>query len=237
MGGALSKKDLLNEDQTGPDHHFQLEGEYDWIHGGMIPAFKTIIKFLKQKEIKRIVSLTIEPVKIGRNINHQQIDFSCAEWVDSDLDIADFEGFEMIHVPISDGCFPNEENARKLLEIGKESKEKNIGTYFHCWAGRGRTCTSIMHVLMQIYGKDVNESSEIIKKVNENFDLKPAQLSFLNKDENYCNYLPAFYEPLLLTPRDAKCYTEHPLQEKEEEKEDEDEEGGAKKRKISEETD
>lgn len=208
--GSVLRSQWLNDEKTGPHHYFRLEGEYAWIHGGAFPAQKQIFKYLREQGVDRIVTLTVERVKTGRNINHQPEDFYLAQWTDSDLEESDLEQFEFMHVPIVDMGFPTPENASKLLEIAKQSISEKKTVYFHCWAGRGRTCTAIMHILMNLHGMSFAVAKQKIQKSTPHFDLKPAQISFLTQDDDFPKYIQSFFVPRVLTPVHERCYTEPP---------------------------
>ena len=90
MGGrCMSKEEFINDDGT-PKNFFKLsEDPYNWICGGGFPAFKQQYDHLIHENVGLIVTLTIEPIKIGRNINHIPFDYDTRTyWIDTD-DIKD----------------------------------------------------------------------------------------------------------------------------------------------------
>jgi len=53
-----------------------------------------------------IVSLTIEKLKSGGNINHVPFAHDDTEWIDADFEESELNDFIVEHVPIADAFFP-----------------------------------------------------------------------------------------------------------------------------------
>ena len=213
MGGGFVSKDKFvskHENTKGnPINSFLLydrDHDVEWISGGSFPVTKSVLHWLKIIHVKVIVTLTIEPIKLGRNINHVPFDHDCTEWTDCDLTEEDLDGFELIHIPIADAMFPTPENAAKLLEVAQRCKEQKLRTYFHCWQGRGRTCTSVIYILMKLYNLNFDQAYSIVHWKYHSIKLTPAQCKFLKGEElNDTDMINT--EPIIKTPSDHKCFT------------------------------
>ena len=205
MGGEVSKRDLVIEDGK-PRNFFRLEGEFSWICGGAIPAFNENIEFLKKKNIKHIVSLCIDPLKYGLNINHAPFDHDHTEWVlGDDLDL---NSFNLHHVPMADAGCLYEEQAKNLLRVMREIQEKEENIYLHCWLGKGRTATAILYTLMNLYNKTLDGVFQILIAASPKHEdvLKPVQLKFLKGKKMTEQEFETFL-PIIKTPSDHKVWT------------------------------
>jgi hypothetical protein len=170
-------------------------------------------------DVKLIVTLTIEPLKPGRNINHIPHTYENTQWIDSDITQEDLDKFEIVHIPISDSGFPVGENANRLLEVAKKFVNKyseQIGTYstekypqsrayFHCWGGQGRTCTAVIYISMKLYNENYVEACTRIRHRNADLNLSNSQIKFLN-DLSLNGDDISTSIPIIRTPTDHECY-------------------------------
>lgn len=216
MGGFFARDKFVSSENGSPINIFELvrvDGvpnlDIDWIMGGSIPAYRSITDWLKMHNVGMIVSLTIEKIKLGRNINHIPNCFNETEWLDSDLEEKDLADFQIEHVPIADANCPTRQNAEKLLKIVSDYRHDHPDkkVYFHCWAGRGRTCTAVVYILMKLYGLSLSEAETLLAKQYEQFKLTEPQKMFLRGDidESDMEYLN-FIDPIIKTPKDHKCF-------------------------------
>ena len=181
--------------------------EMNWLCGGSFPGWKEGFKYLEEINVKLIVTLTIEPIKIGRNINHQPIAYDDTEWCDSDLEEQDLSRFNIVHIPIADGGVPTDVNIEKLLLLVKEFRNTypTSKAYFHCWLGRGRTCTILMYLLMHLNNMTYDDAYQQLQNQYSLIKLSPVQIKFLKNipltDEEIIQS-----QPIIKTPADSWCY-------------------------------
>ena len=200
-GGQISKDQMIYN--GNPKNRVEL----DWLCGGSFPGWKEGFNYLEQINVKLIVTLTIEPIKIGRNINHQPIAYDNTEWCDSDLEEQDLSKFNIVHIPIADGGVPTAENLDRLLSVVKKFRKTypTSKVYFHCWLGRGRTCTILMYLLMYFNNMTYDDAYDMIKKQYSLIKLTPVQVKFLNNvpltDDEIIQS-----QPIIKTPDDNWCY-------------------------------
>ena len=144
MGGIINKDKLVSENGK-PATFFRMSGNIgdqslNWICGGNIPPFHDCLNYLATNgNVGMIMSLTIEPIKSGRNIDHIPYDFVRTKWVNGDDNLdKTLTQFHILHVPIADTGFPTEENAKIILDGVKKYHETHPdkSVYFHCWAGQ-----------------------------------------------------------------------------------------------------
>ena len=201
-GGIVSKNKFVSENGELIGFFRCSDQSTNWICGGCFPAFSSSLDYLISENIGLSVTLTLEPIKSGRNINHVPSNHDCTEWVDGD-DLEDkLKNFSTLHIPIDDAGFPTEENAIKLLEgVQKYHQENpNKSVYFHCWAGKGRTSLAICYILIKMYDMNCDDAINRVMKYNSRCNLSPSQLDFLRgniKSEDV---------PIIKTPSDHKCY-------------------------------
>lgn len=206
-GGVISKMKMIREDGE-PVTFLQLNEPYDWICGGTIPCFRETLNFLKGKQVKLIVSLTLDPLKAGLNINHVPFDHDQTEWTFGDDIRADLEYFEHLHVPTADAG-PLFDGPR-LVEFLQDFRQRNpdAKVYFHCWLGKGRTTTAIFYVLMKMYNKTCEEVEKILG-YEICSRLKPSQIKFLeNSFDSLCQQDIETFKPEVRTPFDHPVYKE-----------------------------
>lgn len=209
MGGSVSKDNFVVDGV--PTRYFKMQKEYSWISGGLFPAFTEIYDFLENENIGLIVTLTLDPIKPGRNINHIPFDFENIEWCDTDITSEVYNNltkkFEFFHVPIADAGPPTPENAELLFNKVKEYHEANPtkGVYFHCWLGRGRTTLAVVYFLMRYYDMTYAKACRKVSKYYSHAKLTEYQVPWLNNepisDENIEKFLP-----VNRTPQDHNCY-------------------------------
>ena len=156
-----------------------------------------------------IVSLTIEKLKVGRNINHIPFDHKdSTQWLDSDLEESNLEDFIIEHIPIVDTYYPTQENCEKLIQIITDyriSENPNKKIYFHCWAGKGRTCTVVIYILMKLYNLSFNDATFLVGKNYSGCSTKDAQYRFLKGGYSLEGDIVDI-QPIIKTPKDHSCY-------------------------------
>ena len=195
MGGGFVSKEKLTCATTGGPKYFIRGFIKDWITGGSFPGYKSIFDYLHMIDVKLIITLTIEPIKIGRNINHVPHEHKRTEWINSDLTEEDLTKFTIVHIPISDTHGPTPENVDLLMDVISKFRDQypTGKAYIHCWQGRGRTNTIIMYLLMQLYGETYDDAySEI-------------QMKFLKGESLSVNEI-IDSQPIVKTPSDHACY-------------------------------
>ena len=212
-GGYVSKEKFVSQD-GGPLNCYHAVApisrpdlDIDWIYAGNIPAYRSILDWLKIRDVGMIISLTIEKLKVGRNINHVPFDFDNTEWIDSDIEEKDLSDFVIEHIPIADAYYPIPIYAEKLLQIVSEYRQNypHKKIYFHCWVGGGRTCTAVVYILMKLYNLSLEEAQTLVHNQYDKFKLKPAQLAFLEGDKpSPADIINS--EPDIKTPTGHKCY-------------------------------
>jgi hypothetical protein len=203
MGGGIVSKEKFFRNGN-PTRLVKSTDPNYWLLGGNFIMCAEHVDYLKTIDVGLIVTLTIEPIKEGLNINHIPCSFDETEWtfVDSDT-IKKLKNFQILHIPIADQYFPTEENKTRLLsEIQKfhnENPSKKV--WVHCWAGKGRTSTAIYLHMM-------NSENMSFKDVREYFNglyVSDAQYNYLNglclSEADYINS-----QPIIKTPTDHKCY-------------------------------
>ena len=208
-GGLISKDKFISKDTGGPKNIFNLSHDkrLDWIYGGSFPGYKSTFDYLQNVGIKLIITLTIEPIKSGRNINHVPHSHDDTEWMDSDLDDDDLQRFKIIHIPIADTGFPTITNANRLLQTITTYRldHPKSKVYFHCWLELGRTCTSIIYILMKTYNMTYNEAYSNIQRQYKLVKVGMKQFKFLNSiaftNEDIINS-----QPTIKTPKNHECY-------------------------------
>ncbi len=229
MGGGIVSKDKFISENGRPVSFFRMSGDakpnlfcdlsqnkfnnqsLNWICGGGFLPYQSSLNYLAEFEnVGMIVTLTIEPIKSGRNINHVPYDYEWTEWVDGDFDLEEtLNRFQILHVPIADTGFLTEENANKLLDGVQKYHEDNPtkSVYFHCWAGQGRTSLVISYILMKMYGEDYESASAKVKRYNLACKMSGCQIEFLRGDNNLISSSDRkLYSPIIKTPFDHQCY-------------------------------
>jgi len=214
MGGGICSREKFVDTNGKPETFFRMKGvtssghSLNWMCGGCFPAFADSLNYLIDHEnVGMIVTLTIEPIKSGRNINHVPYDHDETEWVNGDDNLEEIlKRFQVLHVPIADAGFPTQDNARILVEKVQKYHEDNPdkSVYFHCWAGRGRTSTVICHVIMKMYDVDYELASDYVIYSNPKCKFTEYQYRFL-KGKNTETDLTLFL-PIIKTPSIHKCY-------------------------------
>ena len=181
----------------------------NWISGGCFPAFCSSLDYLYNKEnVGLIITLTIEPIKSGRNINHVPFDHDETEWVNGDENLEEkLSNFETLHIPIADVGFPTKEYIDRLAKTVEEYHQNNPikSVYFHCWAGRGRTSLAIIYILMRMYKMNSNAAIELVKKCNRECKLSEYQLKFIKGMDLSLEDLENFAS-IIKTPSDHECF-------------------------------
>jgi protein-tyrosine phosphatase len=195
------------------DEHYTME--HSWISGGSFPGYKCILNYLHSIDVRLIVTLTIEELKPGLNINHVPFSHEHSQWMQSDITQEDLDKFEIVHIPIADNGYPTPENAEKLIEVAKKfvvdySQKKESPhnyphhkAYFHCWGGQGRTSTAIIYILMNLYNRTFEDAYFRIYHRNKNcLKLSETQIKFLKgKLDEITEQEIKDNEPIVKTPR------------------------------------
>jgi len=114
-----------------------------YLLGSGIPTKNEHLRTMSSLGVTLIVSLTIDPLKPGRAINHQPPSAAHRpEYTEIEDDI--FEGVEHIkrlHIPVTDGYPPTSEAMNLFLKEAKDAIDAGGKVYVHCWLGKGRTGT------------------------------------------------------------------------------------------------
>lgn len=205
MGGHIGKDKLVSKDGS-PKNILKLHN-FEWIYGGSFPGYKSTFDYLQKKGIKLIITLTIEPIRVGRNINHIPHTHIDTEWINSDLEEEDLERFDIIHIPIADGSYPTASNASRLLNIVTEYRKTNPKDkiYFHCWLGKDRTCMIIIYILMKLYNMTYDNAYMRVKQDYKIIKLTPEQHKFLN-NLSFSSKEIINSQPIVKTPKNHECY-------------------------------
>lgn len=212
-GGKISKSKFVSENGK-PVNFFRLCGvisnqTLNWICGGYFFGVFDALDYLANNEnVGLVVSLTIEQIKSGRNINHVPFNHEETEWIDGDMELEkQFGKFEILHVPITDTGFITEKNAIRLIEeVQKYHKNNpNKSVYFHCWTGKGKTLLAIVYVLMKMYDIDSEKVVSIVKHYNTMCRLSEYQYQLLKGNKMSAEQLEV-YMPIIKTSLDHKCY-------------------------------
>lgn len=151
-----------------------------------------------------IVTLTIEPIKSGLNINHVPHSFDETEWtfVDDSV-VKSIADFELLHVPIADAYFITEDNKNKLCDGIKSYHEKNPNkkVYVHCWAGKGRTSLAICVYWMKVDNLSLAEIEWLYPDIHlSSIQSKYLMGKYLSEGEY------EYSKPVIRTPTDHACY-------------------------------
>lgn len=208
MGGGLVSRDQLVDKCDGQPSTFFILREYSWICGGSIPCFEPTLNYLIQmRDVGLIVTLTLNPLMSGRNINHVPCteDGDCTEWTDGDQIDDILKGIQVCHIPTADGGMITDTD--KLVQTVKTFHdmypEKRV--YFHCWAGMGRTSTAMIYYLMTVYGESYAKAKNIVGTSNRQMRLSACQRQFLEfgivSDAD-----KLMYEPVIRTPSNHRCF-------------------------------
>lgn len=210
----VTREQQVDDNGEGPALFFTLDQRDDtkWICGGSYPSYKTIFDFLERQGVKTIVTLTLEPIKLGRNINHQHEEtwFGGTQWCEADLEEKDLHRFEFVHIPISDTGFPTDDNADKIRQVAERLMREQKKTYFHCWAGRGRTCTTIIYVLMQLCQMNYDQAHAFVREKCEHILLTGVQEMFLkgtfDENDRWTKFVREYHHPFVDTPAHHRCF-------------------------------
>lgn len=165
--------------------HFQKDQKLSWLCGGAFPASYELLYFLKEFEVKTIVTLLLEPVKLGWNINHNKGNYL---WFEENPLIKEFN---WIPITMVDEGIPSIEDLKKLVALSKKDK-----IYVHCWDGDNRT-RFILRFLMMQEGLSLEETDFYLKLG----DITINQRKFLLNEE-----VKEIPENKILTPPDHECY-------------------------------
>ena len=117
------------------------EGEIPWLYTSGIPISKSQIQSITEVlNVGLIVTLTSSSLNQKRLHNVNLDNYKNPEFVDRDFDMLDFPNLpKLLHVPISDGFFPEEEKILRILKAVKETKGQGKNILINCWLGKGRS--------------------------------------------------------------------------------------------------
>ena len=200
--GLVSKEKFFNDGK--PTREVRCTSKHAFLFGGPFITCNEHINYLKANNVGMIVTLTIEPIKSGLNINHVPHSFDDTEWtfVDDSV-VKSLVDFELLHVPIADSYFITEDNKNKLCDGIKSYHEKNPNkkVYVHCWTGKGRTSLAICVYLWTANNLTLDE----VKLFYPNICVSSVQEKYLTRKslskEEY-----KYSEPVIRTPADHACY-------------------------------
>lgn len=211
MGGGYVAKEKFVDKDGYPLYYFSLDDEYQWICGGCYPITTSVFDWLKLNNVGMIVTLTLDSLHPGRCIDHlPKGNNSDIEWTDTDFTLEDMNNFVIEHVPIHDASYPTKNNLQKLFDVvmkfRQEQPTKKV--YFHCWAGRGRTCTIICEILMKMHGLSYEKAVDTVYRKYPTIRLTDRQKEFLQRDDSDSVFEDSTeeLEPNIHTPTDHKCY-------------------------------
>lgn len=206
----INKDPYYMGNHNGPS----LQENLDWLMGGSFPGYKCVLDYLYDVGVRTIITLLLEPIKPGRNINHQSYNHKGTEWVESDVSVEDLSKFSVINIKVADGGYMKLAVINELLVIIRELAEKNKNildplekhkVYIHCWAGRGRTTMAIILILTKIYGVDYKNALNWVSDHGGEPLLSPIQTNFLQNKQLYKEYIE-YSQPIIRTPSDHECY-------------------------------
>jgi len=172
LGGCLKSRAPLN--------FFCLNKNF---YGFALPVSREHIQKLKSLNIGLIVTLISEPLRNGRNVNHNHDNVDDPEWHDCDEDMfEDTDDIRFLHLPVSDGYPPTGDTMRAFLTEAKATIDAGKAVGVHCWSGRGRTSTMIAGYLRFYEGLTGEEAiAELEKQIirltsphQRNYLLSPA---------------------------------------------------------------
>lgn len=208
MGNLQSAKDFCDNKKTKEGFvlpkkffHFQGHPNVNWLCGGPLPSNPDVFNFLEAFGVKVIVTLLLEPVKIGWNINHLNEKFELTNYFLLEQENKEFVNkFSWYHLSIPDKGIPTEEDFKNFagfLDNWPKSVQNKI--YIHCWDGLNRTFFMLSWILMK-YG---NWTSDQVYNIFNKTKMSVNQNSYLTG-------VPIAEDKIILkkilTPPDAECY-------------------------------
>jgi len=113
-----------------------------WLYTSGVPVIKDQIQCLVEAlNIGLIVSLNASPLTYFRSFNLSLgSNPANPEYTDRDLDMLDIPSLPtLLHVPINDADYPNEEKISRVINAVKEARNRDKHVLLHCWAGKGRS--------------------------------------------------------------------------------------------------
>ncbi len=205
VGGKCGKHSLLQEDDGyKPTNFFRLSDDKGWLCGGCIPIFHESLAYLKAENIGLIITLTIDSIRIGRNINHVPYDFEHTLWADSD-DI-NLSEFKVVHIPVTDAYPFYGENSTLFLTTLREYHIANPGksVYITGWS-KNRSGFACIYALMKFWKLDFHNAYTEVREHIEGFQLSDFQKKYLNNKE--LTELDIYNsKPIVRTPQDHECF-------------------------------
>lgn len=206
MGGLVTREKLVNETTGGPWNYFEIPGTP--YCGSSFLAYKELLRYVRDQGVGLVVTLTVEPLKSGRNVNHYLPHLSDeTEWIDADQDLMssdEAKDLEFLHVPIDDGEAPTADAADLLLtkvrDYRRRHPEKKV--LLHCWRGSGRTSSAVAYLMREIDGIEFEETRKRLSSCNRHYKMCPAQHAFASSSITN----PAKGLPVVQTPGNHRCY-------------------------------
>jgi len=177
-----------------------------YLFGSGIPTNEHL-KTMEALKVALIVSLTLEPLKPGRAINHQPKPCSKPEFTYVAEDIFDGVEARRLHIPVTDGFPPTEEAMVLFLREAKEVIDKGGGVFVHCWLGKGRTGTLLAGYLIFWEKMDPKEAIDYIRSLSPGAISSQSQVEYLTNPEFPKNTKEATQPaPVIRTPACGECY-------------------------------
>lgn len=212
MGGKVSRSKLIN-DQGKPSTFWKIPiSESQYLYGSCLPVTNAQMKFFQDEcYIGMIVTLTLEPLKAGRNINHSTESSTNPEYHDCDVDLLDNISMKLLHIPVQDGYPPTTENMKFPFRVEKVNEVvlsgKNV--LVHCWGGKGRTSTMISGYLIYYLKTSPAEAINKFYDIFGGIRMSKYQQAYLLNSAFPENTLEKEQPSLAInTEKTAPCYTE-----------------------------
>jgi len=180
--------------------------EYGVIGMG-VPVLNEHLLSLQLMNVGLLISLCLEPLHPGRNINHQPSDKITVEYTMVDKNLWDgVSGINLLHLPISDGYPPTSACMKRFLQETQKTIDSGKRVAIHCWQGKGRTATVIAGYLIYEHHFRPMEAIDFVRDLCPGA-INSVQMSYLTNE--------AFPEnteeenqpkPEILTPPHLSCY-------------------------------
>lgn len=218
MGGVQPKSKFVCPRTGEMRHFFRLPPPYDWLCGGAVPAFHECMDRLVRERVGLVVTLLLEPLQNGRNINHMPAGApNETQWVDGDGDLLDkvmlssAPGTDIgfVHVPVAVGAPLTIPWTTALCDVVGQFRriDSERGVFVHCWQGKDRTSVALATLLMHFTALTPEAAISVVQQANKRFDLNWYQREWIFHETAWTVAIdnPAF-EPTIHTPREHPCY-------------------------------
>jgi len=182
-----------------------------YLLGSGIPTRKEHINTMAALGVTLIVSLTIDPLRPGRAINHQPHRVCRPEYTDIDQDMLDGitkDGhIKVLHLPVSDGYPPTSNTMNTFLTEAKGAIDNGGKVYVHCWLGKGRTGTFLAAYLIYWEKMVAEEAIGYIRKLSPGAINAQSQVNYLTDSHFPINLQEAAQPPPVVhTAKTDECY-------------------------------